>query len=165
MTGVAVLIIVAVAAQRLGELVWAQHNTKRAMARGGVEMGAGHYPLIVLLHAAWLAAIAMLLPRPVVIYAVPLIVFGGLQIVRVWILAALGQYFTTRIITEPGAPLVRTGPYRFLRHPNYAVVAGEILVLPLVFGEAGIAIVFSIFNAALLFWRVRVEDAALAPRR
>lgn len=165
MTGIAVLIIAAVAAQRLGELVWAQRNTKRAMARGAVEVGAGHYPLIVLLHATWLAAIAMFLPRPVVIYAAPLIVFGGLQLVRVWILATLGQYFTTRIITEPGAPLVRTGPYRFLRHPNYVVVAGEILAFPLVFGETGVAAVFSVLNAILLFWRVRVEDAALAPRR
>ena len=112
----------------------AQHRT--LMARGAVEIGAKHYPLIVLLHAAWLLAIIALLPRPTAIHWGLLALFVVLQGLRVWVLATLGPYWTTRIISLPGAPLVRRGPYRFLRHPNYMVVAGEILVLPLVFGES-----------------------------
>jgi len=92
-------------------------------------------------------------------------VYGLLQLARIWIVATLGPYWTTRIVTVPGAPLVRRGPYRFLRHPNYAVVCAEIAVLPLAFHAVEIAIVFSILNAALLSWRIRVEERALAQRR
>jgi len=165
MNSIAYAILAAVVAQRLVELAWARCNTKRLKARGAVEVGARHYPLIVLLHVTWLGAIAMFLPRPAVIYAVPLALFLLLQLVRIWILVTLGPYFTTRIITLPGAALVRTGPYRFVRHPNYVVVAGEILSLPLVFGEPLVALVFTLLNAAMLYWRIRVEEAALASRR
>ena len=165
MNSIAYAILAAVVAQRLVELAWARRNTKRLKARGAVEVGARHYPLIVLLHVTWLGAIAMFLPRPAVIYAVPLALFLLLQLVRIWILVTLGPYFTTRIITLPGAALVRTGPYRFVRHPNYVVVAGEILSLPLVFGEPLVALVFTLLNAATLYWRIRVEETVLAPRR
>jgi len=165
MNSIAYAILAAVVAQRLLELAWARRNTKRLKARGAVEVGARHYPLIVLLHVTWLGAIAFFLPRPAVIYAVPLALFLLLQLVRIWILVTLGSYFTTRIITLPGAALVRTGPYRFVRHPNYVVVAGEILSLPLVFGEPLVALVFTLLNAAMLYWRIRVEEAALASRR
>jgi methyltransferase len=77
----------------------------------------------------------------------------------------MGRYWTTRVVTLPGAPLVRRGPYRWVRHPNYLIVAGEVAVLPLIFGAWRIALVFSIANAILLAWRIRIEDAALAPRR
>ena len=86
------------------------------------------------------------------------------QPLRIWIIASLGPYWTTRIITVPGEPLVRRGPYRFFRHPNYIVVCAEIGVLPLAFGAVEIAIVFSILNAALLSWRIRVEERALQGR-
>jgi methyltransferase len=88
-----------------------------------------------------------------------------LQAGRVWVIATLGPYWTTRIITLDGAPLVRSGPYRFVRHPNYLIVTGEIALLPLVFGEVLVCLVFSVLNAALLFWRIRQEDAALSLRR
>ena len=162
MSSIAYAILAAVAMQRLVELAWARRNTIRLKARGAVEVGAGHYPLIVLLHLTWLAAF---LPRPTVIYAVPLAVFVALRFCRIWILATLGPYFTTRIITLPGAALVRTGPYRFVRHPNYVVVAGEILSLPLAFGEPRVALLFTLLNAATLYWRIRVEETVLAPRR
>ena len=158
-------IIAAVAAQRLAEVAWAQANTTRLKARGAVEAGAAHYPLIVLMHTAWLIAMVVFLPRPAVIQFVPLAIFVVLEFGRVWVLVSLGRYFTTRIITLPGAPLVRKGPYRYIRHPNYLIVCGEILVLPLAFGEIGVAIVFSILNAAMLAWRIRTEDAVLGPRR
>src|ERR1700742_4242759 len=105
------------------------------------------------------------LPLPVTIYWVPLAVFVLLQLARVWVLATLGPYWTTRIITLPGAPLVRSGPFKYVRHPNYTVVASEILVFPLVFGELWVAAVFTVLNGAMLFWRIREEDQALAARR
>lgn len=158
-------VIVAVALQRLLEVVWAEHNTRKLRSQGAIEAGASHYPFIIALHTVWLIAMVIFLPQPPVIYAVPLVLFLVLQLCRAWVLVTLGPFFTTRIVTLPGAPLVCSGPYRFVRHPNYVIVAGEILALPLVFGEVRVAIVFSILNAVMLAWRIRVEDAALAARR
>ncbi|MGZ6007756.1 MAG: isoprenylcysteine carboxyl methyltransferase family protein [Rhizomicrobium sp.] len=151
--------------QRLIEIVYAERNTRALLARGAVEVGRAHYPLIVLLHASWLAAIVFFLPENATIHWLPLMLFILLQLCRVCVIATLGPYWTTRIITLPGAPLVRAGPYRFVRHPNYLVVAGEIAMLPLAFGEMDVAIAFTILNAAMLAWRIRQEDAALAVRR
>jgi methyltransferase len=120
---------------------------------------------MVALHASWLLALPIFLPRPPVIYAIPLALFLLVELCRVWVFVTLGPYFTTRVITLPGAPLVRTGPYRFVRHPNYVIVVGEILLLPLALGEPGVATVFSVLNLAMLAWRIRIEDAALAARR
>ncbi|HEY1612071.1 MAG TPA: isoprenylcysteine carboxylmethyltransferase family protein [Rhizomicrobium sp.] len=161
----AYVIIALVAVQRLAEVAYAERNTRALLARGAVEVGRAHYPLIVALHAGWLVAILLLLPKPTPINLIALGVFIVLQALRVWVLATLGPYWTTRIITLPGAPLVRSGPFRFIRHPNYTVVVCEIAVLPLVFGEITVAIVFSILNAIILFWRIRQENAALAARR
>lgn len=161
----AYIIIALVAVQRLAELVYAERNTQALRARGAVEIGRAHYPLIVAVHAIWLIAIVVLLPRDVQINFVLLAVFVVLQALRVWVLATLGPYWTTRIITLKDAPLVRRGPYRFLRHPNYTVVIGEIAVLPLVFGEVWVAVVFTILNAAVLTLRIREENQALAVRR
>lgn len=158
-------IMALVALQRLIEMRYAARNTAALRAKGAVEIGAAHYPLIVVLHAAWLVAIAALLPRSVVIQWPLLGVFVVLQLLRVWVITTLGPYWTTRIIMLPGAPLVRSGPYRFVRHPNYIVVACEIAVLPLVFGEIGVAILFSLLNAAMLAWRIRQEETTLDPRR
>jgi methyltransferase len=151
--------------QRLGELLYARHNTRRLLAAGGREIGAAHYPLIIALHGAWLLSLLLLVPadRPP---AWPLLLlFLALQVVRLWILVSLGRFWTTRIITLPGSPLVRRGPYRYLRHPNYLLVSAEIALLPMVFGAWPIALAFTLANAALLAYRIRVEDTALAPRR
>ncbi len=116
----------------------------------------------MLLHAAWLGGLWLLaLARPVE----PgwLAVFALLQAGRLWVLASLGERWTTRIIVLPGAPLVRRGPYRFLGHPNYLVVAGEILVLPLVFGLFVFGAAFSVLNAAILMVRIRAEERAIGP--
>lgn len=154
------LILGFVTLQRLGELVLARRNTARLLARGGQEAGAGHYPLIVLLHVAWLAGLwALALDRaPDLVW---LAVFVVLQILRVWVIATLGDRWTTRIIVLPAAPLVASGPYRFVSHPNYCVVAAEILVLPLVFGLVWYGLVFSVLNGLVLWLRIRTEDAAL----
>lgn len=150
--------------QRLAELAWASRNTRRLLARGGRETGARHYPLFVLLHASWLLAIALAVPADTVPNWPLLGIFVLLQLGRVWVIATLGPYWTTRIITLDGAPLVRHGPFRFLRHPNYWVVAAEIAVLPLAFGAWPVAVVWSLLNALLLRHRIRVEEAALQPR-
>jgi methyltransferase len=165
MRELAYIVIALVVVQRLAELVYAERNTKALLARGAVEVGRAHYPLIVLLHAAWLVAIVALLPHDPSINFFLLAVFVVLQGLRVWVLATLGPYWTTRIITLPGAPLVRRGPYRLLRHPNYTVVAGEIAVLPLVFGEVWVAVGFTVLNGLMLAWRIRQENEALAVRR
>lgn len=157
------LILALVTLQRLGELVLARRNTTRLLARGAREVAPGHYPLIVLLHAAWLIGLWLL----VVGYGHGdvrwpwLAVFIVLQALRVWVIATLGPRWTTRIIVLPGAPLIRKGPYRFFAHPNYWVVTGEILVLPLVFGLPWFGVVFSLLNAAVLWVRVRAETVAL----
>jgi methyltransferase len=162
----AIYVIVAlVALQRLIEVAYAERNTRALLARGAIEIGRAHYPLIVVLHAAWLAAIVIFLPPHPAIQWWALALFVALQLARIWVIATLGPYWTTRIITLEGAPLVRSGPYRFVRHPNYLVVAGEIATLPLAFGEVTVAIVFTLLNAATLAWRIRQEDRALALRR
>ena len=155
---VAVLAFVTV--QRIAELVLANRNTRRLKAKGAVEASPGHYPLIVALHAAWLGGLWVLgWNRPLQLGW--LAVFAVLQAGRLWVLASLGERWTTRIIVLPGAPLVRRGPYRLFSHPNYMVVAGEMLVLPLAFGLVLYGVVFSLLNAAVLFVRIRAEQAAL----
>ena len=165
MIWIAYAIIALVVMQRAGELVLANRNTQKLKARGGVEIGAGHYRFIVLLHMAWLMAVLWLIPSPLVIYWGWILVFLLLQALRVWVITSLGPYWTTRIISLPGMPLVKRGPYRYIRHPNYLVVAGEILALPTAFGEIWVAVIFSVVNAAVLYWRIRQEEIGLAPRR
>ena len=155
------IVLLLVAAQRVGELFYARRNQQWLLAHGGVEVGASHYPLIVVLHAAWLIAMAITIPPAAPPNWWLLGAYALLQAARVWTIASLGRHWTTRVIVVPGAPLVRRGPYRFLRHPNYIVVAAEIAVLPLAFGAIAIAIVFSLLNAALMAWRIPVEDRAL----
>jgi methyltransferase len=157
----AVLVLALVTLQRLGELALARRNTARLRDAGAVEVGVKHYPLVVGLHAAWLAGLWLLAP-PIAPSLPWLAVFVILQAVRVWVLASLGRRWTTRILVLPGAPLVRGGPYRFLAHPNYAVVVAEIAVLPIAFGLYGYALVFSLLNAAVLAIRIKAENDALA---
>lgn len=164
MTWVAAVLALVVA-QRLAELWLAARNTHRLKAAGAVEIGAGHYPLFILLHGGWLAAIAIFTPWNAAPNLWLLGLYLLLQLARVWVIATLGRFWTTRIITLPGAPLVGSGPFRVVRHPNYWVASLEIAILPLVFGRIWIAVVFTALNAMLIAWRVRLEDHALADRR
>jgi methyltransferase len=154
-----------VAAERMAELAFARRNTRRLMAVGAVELGAAHYPALVILHAAWLASLALAVDTSTRIVPWWLVLFAVLQIGRVWVLLTLGRFWTTRVITLPQAPLVRHGPYRFLRHPNYLIVTLEIAALPLAFGLPWQALIFSVLNGLLLRHRMRIEAAALAPRQ
>ena len=150
-----------IALQRLAELAYGRANTARLMARGAVESGARAYPLFVLLHGGWLAAMLLLID-PDVSPSLPLLAgFAVLQGGRLWIIASLGRRWTTRIIVPPGEPRITRGPYRFVKHPNYAIVIAEIAVAPLIFGAWGVALSFSVLNLALISHRIRQENAAL----
>ncbi len=159
-----VWILALVAIQRLGELAIAARNTRRLLQRGGREIGRAHYPLFILLHGSWLIAIAATTPLQIRPLWSLVAVFVVLQLLRVWVIATLGPYWTTRVITVDGAPLVRGGPFRFVRHPNYWVVVGEIAVLPLAFDDWQIALIWSIANGFLLRHRIGVEMQALSGR-
>lgn len=160
----ATIILLFVALQRGVELIYAARNTARLKQRGAVEFGRGHYPFMVVLHAAWLLAIASGVTRDPAVRLFPLVMYAVLQILRVWVIATLGPFWTTRVLSVPGDPVVRRGAYRYVRHPNYVIVIAEIPMLPLVFGQVANAIVFSALNLALIAWRVRIENAALAQR-
>jgi len=155
----AVILLAFVTAERLFEIWLARRNTASLLANGAVEVAPGHFPFIVALHVLWLAGLWLIgSARP--LNLTWLVFFLLLQVLRDWVLATLGKRWTTRIIVLPGAPLVKHGPYRFVNHPNYLVVIGEIAVLPLCLGLPWYALVFSIANIAVLGIRVRAETAA-----
>ena len=158
-----ILLLAAVTMERLAELWLARRNTAALLAHGAYEVAPGHYSLIVSLHTLWLTGLWA------IGWAAPLdigwlTVFLALQLPRFWVIATLGERWTTRIIVLPGAPLVTGGPYRFVTHPNYLVVIAEIAVLPLCLGMPRYALVFSIANLVVLWIRVRAENATFRGR-
>ena len=154
------LLLAFLGAQRLYELVLSRRNNAILMARGGVEFGAGHYLPLVAFHSVWLAGLVLLgYDRPV---SQPLLVaIVLLQLARLWVIRTLGERWTTRIVVVPGTSPITAGPFRFMRHPNYAVVAAEIAVVPLALGLPWFAAVFFILNLPILAIRIRAEDKAL----
>jgi methyltransferase len=159
------LVLCFVFLQRIAELVIAKKNALYLRSLGGYEVGAGHYPLLVLMHAGFfLSLIAEVYGRGLEAVdpaLLPFAIFVVAQGLRVWILRSLGRYWNTRIFVVPGSEPVVRGPYRFLRHPNYVVVALELFTLPLAFGAVVTAVVFTVLNFAVLRVRIRVEEAAL----
>jgi len=158
------IILGLVTLQRLLELYIAHRNTGRLIAKGGFEVGSNHYPLMVLLHALWLAGLWYFAWNATVEWPW-IFAYLVLEAARGWIIAALGSRWTTRIIVVPGEELTDEGPYKYFRHPNYMVVAGEIFILPMAFGLLWYAVLFAVLNALMLYWRIRSEDAALKPLR
>ncbi|HXT51528.1 MAG TPA: isoprenylcysteine carboxylmethyltransferase family protein [Thermoanaerobaculia bacterium] len=166
------LLIAAVAIERLVELVISRRHERALRARGAVESGGGHYPLMVAVHAALLAGAAaevLLLDRPFLprLGWPMLALVAATMTLRYWVIATLGERWTTRVLVLPNAPLVAGGPYRWLRHPNYLAVAVEVFALPLVHTAWLTALVCGAANLAVLALRIRVENAALdevAPR-
>ena len=155
-----IVILGFVTLQRLGELWLSNRNTRALLAKGAREHGRSHYPWIVAVHVLWLGVLWLVAPgRPVSFFW--LAIYLLLQIARVWVIATLGPRWTTRIIVLPGEPLVRRGPYRWVDHPNYLVVTGEIAVLPLVFGFWDLAILFTLLNTAVLSVRIQEENRVL----
>ncbi len=156
-----VVVVGYVVLARLAELFVAQRNTRNLLSKGGHEAGRRHYPLIVVTHVAWILALAFGVPTDTPPAPLFLALFVLVQGFRYWVIATLGGRWTTRIIVLPGEALVKDGPYRWFKHPNYMVVAAEIALLPLVFGAWGIAIGFSVLNAAVLFHRIGIEEREL----
>jgi methyltransferase len=162
-----VCLVAAVGLERLVELVVSQRHLAWARASGGVEFGRGHYPAMVLLHVGLLAGCVtevVWLDRPFVreLGWLMLAVVVASQGLRWWCVATLGQQWNTRVVVVPGLPLVSTGPYRWLRHPNYVAVVAEGVALPLVHSAWLTAAVFAALNAVVLTVRIRCEDRALA---
>jgi methyltransferase len=157
--------VTVVAVQRLLELRYSRRNERRLRARGAVEWGRGHYPVMVGIHALWLVSTLVegLLRGPEIPWwwPLPLAAFLLVQPLRYWAILSLGENWNTRILVVPGRKLVRSGPYRYFPHPNYVVVAVEVLSFPLIFGAWVTALVFSVLNAALLYARISEEERAL----
>jgi methyltransferase len=156
-------------AERGVELWLSARNTRRALAAGGVEAGQGHYPAMVLLHGVFLPACALeplLWPRawPRALSLGALAVALLAMALRWWAIATLGARWSTRIVVWPGRPLVRAGPYRLLRHPNYLAVVLELLAVPLIGGAVVTAAVATLANLLLLTTRIRAEEGALGLR-
>ena len=161
------VIVLLVGLERLAELVVSKRNAAWSLRQGGFETGRGHYPVMVVLHTGLLVGVLVevWLVRPVV----PALLAWGMlalvlasQALRWWCIATLGPRWNTRVIVVPGLPLVRSGPYRWLSHPNYVAVVVEGIALPLVHAAWITAAVFTVANAALLTVRLRVENAALS---
>jgi len=162
-----ILLIVAVAAERLAEMVVSARHARWAFERGGVEYGQTHFPVMVSMHAALLVACVVEVvaaDRPFLPWLgwPMLAVVLAAQALRWWCIATLGNQWNTRVIVVPGLPLVSAGPYRWLRHPNYLAVALEVAALPLVHTAWVTALLFTSANAAVLSVRIRVEERALA---
>jgi methyltransferase len=151
--------------QRGLEELHSQRNTRRLLRRGAVEAGHEYYPVVATVHVARIASLALLIPTNAPIHWGPLLAFLLLQPVRYLIIGTLGQFWTHRIITLPDAPMVKTGPYRLLRHPNYAVTLAETLFLPLAFGQVALGVIFTTIWGAVLFYKIQLEDQALSTRR
>ncbi len=147
--------------QRLAELVVSSRNTTVLLRNGAYERGAGHYPLMIALHATWLATL-WLFGWEHAVTAPFVVTFAVLQAARLWVMLTLGRRWTTRIIIAPGVAPVTSGPFRFVRHPNYLVVAFELPCVSLALGLAWHAVLFTALNCAMLSWRIREEDRAFA---
>lgn len=164
---IATLVIAALAAQRLGELAWSKRNERRLRARGAVEYGRSHYPVMVALHVGWLASMLVESRRPSqvprALRAAGVGVFVAAQPLRYWAIASLGDRWSTRVFVPPNEPAVTTGPYRRLDHPNYVAVVAELAAAPLMLGAWRTSLWASAVNAGVLRARLGVERAALAP--
>ncbi len=151
--------------QRALEELYSARNTGRLIADGGREAGREYYPVVAITHLAWVAAIFLLIPASAPVIWPLAVLYLMLQGVRYWVIATLGRFWTHRIIMLKNAPVIRDGPYRYLRHPNYVVTIAETFLLPLVFGCASIAVIFGCVWSAVLYYKIIIEDAALAERR
>jgi methyltransferase len=151
---------------RLVELRISNRNVRRLLAAGGMESGAGHYPVMVLVHTLWLVSCiveVVVLERRFIplLGGMMIVLLAGTTALRYWVIQTLGPRWTTRVITVQGAPRITTGPFRWLRHPNYLAVALEIVALPLIHTAWTTALVFALANLLVLRVRIQVEDRAL----
>lgn len=159
------ILIGLVVVQRIMELLLAKKNEKWMLQDGAYEVGANHYKLIVLMHIFFFISLIVevhFYKREFVSWGYMfLVLFIIAQIMRVWALYSLGRFWNTKIIVLPGAPVIQKGPYKYMRHPNYVVVAMELLALPLLFQAYITAIIFTLLNIALMSIRIPLEEKAL----
>jgi methyltransferase len=164
-TGPAQIAAILVLIQRGAEEVHSQRNTRRLLVEGGREEGRDYYPVVAVTHLAWIGSIYLLVSSTAAISIPVLAAYFVVQVVRYWVIGTLGRYWTHRIITMEQAPVVRAGPYRFVRHPNYWVTIIETFLLPAVFDAYALGAIMGAVWAAVIFYKIRLEDAALAARR
>ena len=150
--------------QRAAEEIHSQRNTRALLARGAREEGAGYYPVVATAHLGWIAGLFFLIPPDAHTYWSLIGLYVVLQAVRYWVIATLGPYWTHRIITIDQAAIVSSGAYRFVRHPNYAITVAETLLLPVAFSSFALALIMTAIWVAVLSYKIRLEDAALAKR-
>jgi methyltransferase len=151
--------------QRGAEELYSARNTRLLIAAGAREVGQDFYPVVAGTHLAWIAALFFLIPPQAPILWPLIDYYLALQLVRYWVIASLGRYWTHRVITIADAPVVVRGPYRYLRHPNYAVTIIETLVLPLAFGALALGLIMAALWWTVLAYKIRLEDTALDARR
>jgi methyltransferase len=162
--GPAQIAAVLVLVQRGLEELYSRRNTRRLLAEGGREEGRDFYPVVVVTHLAWIAALFLLVPGSAPVSVPLLVAYLLLQAVRYWVIGSLGRYWTHRIITVGTLPVVRAGPYRFVRHPNYWVTIVETFLLPAVFGAYALGAIIGTIWTAVIAYKMRLEDGALAGR-
>jgi methyltransferase len=163
--GPAQIAALVVLAQRGLEQLHSNRNTRRLLQKGAREAGGDFLPVVIVSHLAWIASIFLLIPRDAVVLWPVLVAFLLLQLARYWIIATLGRFWTHGVLTLDGSPAVTTGPYRFLRHPNYVVNVLETLLLPAAFGAVALGFVMAAICAAVMRYKAGLEDLALAGRR
>ncbi len=151
--------------QRGLEELHSARNTKRLLAQGATELGRDYYPVVAVVHLAWIAALFLIIPGHAPIIWPLLWIYLFLQVLRYWVIGTLGRYWTHRIISLEEAPIVTGGPYKILRHPNYLVTMIETPLLPLCFGAVALAVVMSAVWAVVLYYKIVLEDRALSGRR
>lgn len=151
--------------QRGAEELYSARNTRQLLAAGGREAGADYYPVVAVTHLAWIASLYFLIPASAAVSTVLAFAYLALTVVRYWVIGTLGRFWTHRIITLDAAPIVRTGPYAAIKHPNYAVTIAETFLLPAVFGAWALAVIMTSVWAAVLYYKIKLEDEALAARR
>lgn len=155
------LVVAYLVAQRVAEVAVSNRNHRQLLANGGIEFGREHYPFMVALHIAWVSALLLAVPPQAPPNQPLLALFIVLQLVRVWVMLTLGSLWTTRVILLPGARRVRSGPYRFLKHPAYVNVSLELAVAPLMFGAWPVAVAATALNLVVMRLRIPVENRAL----
>ena len=165
MFGAPQIAAILILAQRGFEEIYSSANTKRLLAEGAREVGAAFYPVVAATHLGWIASMFLLISPNANITWPLLVLYLLLQVARYWVIGSLGRYWTHRIITLDGAPMVKRGPYMFIKHPNYVITLVETFLLPLAFGAWGLALIMTAIRAAVLHYKILLEDAALVSRR
>jgi methyltransferase len=151
--------------QRGLEEIHSQRNTRGLLAAGAREADPDYYPVVAVTHVAWIASVFLRIPPTAEVFWPAAVLFVLVQPVRYWIIASLGRYWTHRIITLDHVPVIRSGPYRFMNHPNYLVTIVEVILLPLAFGDWRLAIVIGAIWIAVIGHKRTLEERAIASRR